>query len=542
MTVSANNTRTFTVPNPAASISSIGGGAGATGVDDPAAFFYTSTGCVYRKITDTGAGGSGFWIQPNSAPYNMTAAATNTALIKFAVTDFGGLNATEGVNILIGSNTTNNTFHEIPIVGSDVAGTSLDLYPAKGGFILLPINPNITAYHRTTGGSANEAAIAAFGITARFASASAKAENLGLTSVDLGTGLNLYTSGTLSDLYDFDEGAQNNRFGYCSQLAPDTYNLFGTVFIAENAGTPTATTITDSSRETWQHGDGLFDAGWSGWSIDLTTSSTITLSNKTLQGIGTTTTVDTRPVFTVTGTTGTLALDASVLSNYASVTLTSAVTVTGCTVVNTEGITHGGASISSTTFAGSPVASGTAMMTSANVTSLSDCSFVSGGTGHAIEITAAGSYDWDGHTYSGYGADGSNNAVIYNNSGGLVTLTILNNASIPTVRNGAGASTNIVANTVTVRVTAQTLDNNPLTNTRVYLKIQGGANDGVVILNGLVNGSGIIQDTGWVYAQDETLVGWARNASTDPYYKNAPIAGTLTASGFAGTAIMIEDV
>ena len=543
MTVSANNTRTFSVPNPAGSISSIGGGAGATGADDPAAFFYTSTGCIYRKVTDTGAGGSGFFFTPSAGPWDMTQASINTALIKFAVTDFGGLNATEGVNVYIGSGTNNNQQHEIPVVGSDVAGSALDLYPAKGGFILLPINPNITAYHRATGGSVTATSIGVFGITARFASASAKAENVGLTSVDLGTGLNLYTSGTLSDFYDFDEGTQSNRFGYVSQLAPDTYNVFGTLFLGQNAGTATATTITDSSRETWQFGDGLFDAGWSGVLFDLTNASTsISLSNKTVQGIGTTVTVDTRPVLNVSGTAGVLVMDSVVLSNFASISLTGATSISSSSIVNSESITHGGSIIDSTTFSGSPVASGSAMMTVGNgLDNITNCTFNSGGSGHAIEITTPGSYGWDGHSMSGYGADDSTDAVVYNNSGGLVTLSVINNAEAPTVRNGAGATTNVITGTVTVKVTAQDATGTPIADARVLLKISGGLNDGVTVLAGLTNAQGVLQDTGYSYTQDETLVGWVRKSSSSPYYKEGLLSGTLGSNGFAATAIMISD-
>jgi hypothetical protein len=75
---------------------------------------------------------------------------------------------------------------------------------------------------------------------------------------------------------------------------------------------------------------------------------------------------------------------------------------------------------------------------------ISNCSFTSAGTGHAIEITATGTFDMTGNTFTGYGADASTDAAIYNNSGGLVTINIPLGGQVPTVRNGAGASTVIV--------------------------------------------------------------------------------------------------
>lgn len=73
----------------------------------------------------------------------------------------------------------------------------------------------------------------------------------------------------------------------------------------------------------------------------------------------------------------------------------------------------------------------------------SDLSFVSDGTGHAIYITQAGTYTFTNYTYSGYGATATTDAVVYNNSGGLVTLNISGGDS-PSYRNGASATTSVV--------------------------------------------------------------------------------------------------
>lgn len=83
---------------------------------------------------------------------------------------------------------------------------------------------------------------------------------------------------------------------------------------------------------------------------------------------------------------------------------------------------------------------------------LSYCDFTSGGSGHALIITTPGTYSFVGNTFSGYGANESTAAAIYNNSGGLVVLNISGGGSTPTVRNGAGASTT-VNNTVTLTLT-----------------------------------------------------------------------------------------
>ncbi len=83
---------------------------------------------------------------------------------------------------------------------------------------------------------------------------------------------------------------------------------------------------------------------------------------------------------------------------------------------------------------------------------ISGCNFVSAGTGHAIEITAPGTYTFAGNTFSGYGSAGTSDAAIYNNSGSAVTLNITAGGGTPTVKNGSGASTTI-NNTVALTIT-----------------------------------------------------------------------------------------
>lgn len=87
----------------------------------------------------------------------------------------------------------------------------------------------------------------------------------------------------------------------------------------------------------------------------------------------------------------------------------------------------------------------------------SGCAFIgSASTGHAIEITTANVYSFSGNVFTGYGANDSNSAAIYNNSGGSVTLNITGGGSAPTIRNGVGASTTVNAN---VQVTLTGLQN-----------------------------------------------------------------------------------
>jgi hypothetical protein len=100
---------------------------------------------------------------------------------------------------------------------------------------------------------------------------------------------------------------------------------------------------------------------------------------------------------------------------------------------------------------------------------ITDCDFTSAGSGHAIEITATGTFTFTGNNFTGYGADGSTDAVIYNNSGGHVTLNVSGGAV--TVRNGTGATTDVVAGLTTITLTGLKEDS----EVRVY-ENDGGNN------------------------------------------------------------------
>jgi hypothetical protein len=116
----------------------------------------------------------------------------------------------------------------------------------------------------------------------------------------------------------------------------------------------------------------------------------------------------------------------------------------------------------------------TSAVTTADLDKITSTTFVSDGTGHAVTITTAGTYDWDANKESGYGATGTTNATVYNNSGGSVTINVINGGSTPTYLNGAAASTTIVAGSVTVQANAALKDGTPVENARVYLRASDG--------------------------------------------------------------------
>jgi hypothetical protein len=85
---------------------------------------------------------------------------------------------------------------------------------------------------------------------------------------------------------------------------------------------------------------------------------------------------------------------------------------------------------------------------------LDGCSFLSGGTGHAIEFgsNTPANITLTNINFSNYGADTTTNAAIYNNSGKELNITI-SGGNTPTVRNGTGATTNIISGLTTITLT-----------------------------------------------------------------------------------------
>ena len=168
-----------------------------------------------------------------------------------------------------------------------------------------------------------------------------------------------------------------------------------------------------------------------------------------------------------------LTLTGVTINGYGSI-LASGADLVDCTILNVPSTNDGVTNDSGTSFTNcsinvTGVSSGNRWISVANPTIFTDCTFTgSGSTGHAIRITTAGTYNLDGNIFTGFGADGTNSAAIYNDSGGAVTLNIVGGGSTPTVRNGASASTT-VNNPVTVTVTVSSTNSVAIRDVNVYI-------------------------------------------------------------------------
>lgn len=155
-----------------------------------------------------------------------------------------------------------------------------------------------------------------------------------------------------------------------------------------------------------------------------------------------------------------------------SLTLTNSI-IKGVPASNDSVTTNSTSTFTNCNINVSTVTSGNRWLSTATPNKFSGCTFTGGG-GHALRITAAGSYVLDGNVWTSFGADGTNGAAIYNDSGGSVTLTITN-GSAPTVRNGAGATTTVIVGQVDTTITVVDITTgSPVSGARVLVTASNG--------------------------------------------------------------------
>jgi hypothetical protein len=404
-------------------------------------------------------------IDYNGTAVDFTAAANKLFYCKCYVTDSFALNTTYGTEISLGSADQSN-FHEYVMSGTDAALPVYNTWPAQGGYLITCIDPTIDTWANVadSGGTFDQTAVVWYGMRVSFVAANSKSENVAFDALDYGTGLSLLsgdtgTQGAYTDFYVFDQDDVNNRWG-AAVGGGAAVTCRGIMSIG---GSATATEFVDTTSVV-TFPDGYHSRGLFGVNVNLDNASNVINDGALLIGQGTRNGVDandTRPDYEVIGTTATSADFSHTLRNFRDVTYTNACTVDGANIQAVL-LVQASATIQNSTIRANASA-GVATIQDPSfgtTTNLHDNVFVQTGSGHAMEITTAGTYTLTGDTYTSFSAStgsngtpntGANDAVIYNNSGGAVTLNISGGDS-PSIRNGASAST-VVSNPVVFKVT-----------------------------------------------------------------------------------------
>lgn len=198
----------------------------------------------------------------------------------------------------------------------------------------------------------------------------------------------------------------------------------------------------------------------------------------------------------------------------------------------------------STAFAniGSPngLLTGSLLLDSDGTDNISDLIFINTGSpgSHAIYISDTGTYDFTNFTYTGFAAiDGSTGTeAVFNDSGGAVTINV-SGGDTPSVRNGAGASTLVVAS-VTVTITVLDVAGVPIANaqTAVFL-----VSDGTEIMNEDTTGAGIATELFGGTTPVAVSVRVRKNSPGDTRFFPVNTPATIESTGLSLTVTLNED-
>ena len=391
--------------------------------------------------------------------------------------------ANGGYRVLIGSTTTN--FSGWAVGGSDVGRNPY------GGWVNVVVDPTHTADY--TGGTGLGSTIQHFAVAFNMSSGISKGRPLNADAMRYGRGEVIIEHGDLSNGYGAFSGiaTQNDNNTNMWGLFSDQFGSylwkgllsFGNATNSCDFRDSNANIIVDETPKTYaafnkiEINNASSRVDWTGVNItalqDAGLGADSGLSPGNFEMVDNATVNFTNCVFT----------DMNTFVFQSNATLDT-VTWRRCALV-----TQGGADLDDCVF---DEPTGTVGLLVSNLNNIDNCDFTSDGTGHAMELTSAhagNSYTLVGCTYTGYaGTDGSTgNEVIYNNSGGAVTINI-SGGDTPTIRNGTDASTTVVAGAVTVKVTVTDAAGTLIDNARVILKAANGTGpfpyqDTVTIVN-----------------------------------------------------------
>jgi hypothetical protein len=364
-----------------------------------------------------------------------------------------------------------------------------------------------------------------------------------MDAIDYGTGLTLSggdggdTDGTFIDFVTEDQDDKSKRWGVVTG-AGDNVRARGLLTV----GTATATEFNDTDSIV-SFLDGYHSEGKVGVYVSLSSASNVITMDSLLIGDGKIYAgiADTRPDFTVGGNLGTFTCGAT-MRNFRNITFTAGNDIEDADI-ECQLLTQASANISASTIRTNSLVSVACLQDPVfgTTTDLRDVEFIQAGAGHAIEIDTAGTYSLTDITFTGYGLSGADDAALdVTETTGTVTINV-NGGNSPTYKS-AGATV-VVNNTVSVTVIVQDVNGNLIQDARVLMEADTGGDlaVGTDIVTGLTNINGEAVNAGFNYTNPQPVKGWVRKSTTQPFYKQGIIAGTIQSTGLTTTILMISD-
>ncbi|GAG00754.1 unnamed protein product, partial [marine sediment metagenome] len=259
-----------------------------------------------------------------------------------------------------------------------------------------------------------------FGVQVLFINGGAKDINFAIDALDVGRGLYVVgTSFDLSALIATDQDVLANRWGVVAG-SPSQFKCNGLVTVGRDSGGTAQATMDDTSIITFP--DGYHGPGDVGFLVDLATASTVADLGGLYISNGLITTSDTRADCVFSGTSGSGKLY-GIFRNFRNVTLTSAAEIDGATV-ECELLTQATAEIQNAVIQTNALTSVACLQdpTFGTSSGLHDTEFQQTGAGHALEIDSTGTYTFTNLTFTGYGADTTDDAAIDVTTASAVTI------------------------------------------------------------------------------------------------------------------------
>lgn len=384
-------------------------------------YFIQGTNCVSKTFNASGNGGLVYTTTAVTIPTDGAA----FQWVYFAAPNAVNTKAAGGIQICIGNSTA--AYKRFYVAGSDTY--------TYGGWVNYPVNPTITQ-SATTGSPTS--ATATFGWIANVVNPISKGNPFAIDAIRYGRGTLQVTGGDLANGYGTFSAAatQNdlvaNRWGILS-FVDGAYKYQGHLLLGV-AGT--AVDFRDSNKSIVIQNTQFVTSNFNLVEV-RNAASNVSLTSISMSSLSTVS----RGNVLVTDN-ATVLFEGCTFTDMGAFTYLSNTTSNDSVYRRCGLITHGNSTFTNNVVTGSYA---TSAMTTVTPATIQNCSFVSAGTGHAITITAAGTYTFSGNQFTGYGTTGTTNAAIYNNSGGAVTLNISGGGSVPTYRNGTSATTTIVA-------------------------------------------------------------------------------------------------
>lgn len=477
-------------------------GGGASGLTQETDFYIQGSFCTSKQITGAGTL-KGQWFDYGSG-VNCNSASGNTVYIwmYMSTNQLPDTTALGGLRVRVGSTAAN--WVEYYVFGSDTY--------ARGGWKRVAFDPNKTA--NASGGTINTGSIQWYGCQA-LVTGTAKGTNLGVDQIAVGQG-HLVSNGEISNPINFGnvtvfDDSQTNRYGIF-YLQDGAYQQQGRIRVGPQDTTNTICYLTERSNTISFTNSWVAERAY-GWTIRGQNThlswTDININNlgepKNIRGDFIVETVgDFGPA-----TPASVDVTGGVWDGMREVILANTVTFEAVTLTTCGPIAQNGANIFACTIS-NPSDTYAILCNDANL--ISFCEFTKPVTlnAHAIQITQPGSYSFTGNEFTGFGTiNGLSNTAIWNNSGGTVTLNVVDGDS-PSYNNSP-TSTTIINNSVTLTIENIQTDS----EVRIYsldttLQVFGNENTtGQVQTVSIRNGG-----TGYSVSDVLTVVGGTGTAAT----------------------------